>query len=92
MEEPWPGSISLQGSEDADISPGGLQGEKPDHLAQCCWVPGGDGSFSGMAAFMGYWGQTSRRFSVVFLSLGKLEVEMPPEEHAPGMSITGSVL
>lgn len=53
--EAWPGIILLQGSEDTDISPDGLQGEKPDHLAQCCWVPGGDGT-SATAAFMDYWG------------------------------------
>lgn len=29
---------------------------------------------------------------MVLLSLGKLKVEMPPAESAPGMSITGSVL
>lgn len=39
-----------------------------------------------------YWGQINKCFSVVLLSLGKLKVEMPPEECAPGMSITGSVL
>lgn len=85
MEEPWPGSSSPQGSEDTDISPGGLQEEKPGHLAQCCWVPVGDGSSLGTAAFLGYWGQMSRRFSVVLLSRGKHKVEMPPEEHAPVM-------
>lgn len=51
----------------------------------------GDGSSSGMAAFVSYWGQMSRHFSVMLLCLGKLKVEMPSEEHASGMSTTGSV-
>ena len=50
---------------------GELQGKKPDHLARCCWVPSGDGSSLGTAAFVGYWEQMSRHFSVVLLSLGK---------------------
>lgn len=39
-----------------------------------------------------YWGQINKCLPVVLLSLGKLKVEMPPEECAPGMSITRSVL
>lgn len=42
--------------------------------------------------FRNGWGQINKCFSVVLLSLGKLKVEMPPEECAPGMSITGSML
>lgn len=38
LEEPWPGSILLQASEDMNVSPGGLQMEKPAPLSQCCWV------------------------------------------------------
>ena len=45
-----------------------------------------------MAVFVGDWGQLSRHFSVVLLSLGKLRIEVPPEERALGMSITGSML
>lgn len=63
-----------------------------NHLTQCCRVPSGDGSSLGTSVFVGCWGQISRHFSAVFLSLGKLKVEMPPEEHAPGMIITETML
>lgn len=39
-----------------------------------------------------YWGQINKYLPVMLLSLGKLEVEMPAEECAPGMSLTWSVL
>lgn len=40
----------------------------------------------------GYWGQINKYLPVMLFSLGKLEVEMPPEECAPGMSLTWSML
>lgn len=39
-----------------------------------------------------YWGQINKCLPVVLLSLGKLKMETPPEECAPGMSITWGLL
>jgi len=62
MEEPWPGTILLQGSEDMGIYPGGLQGKKPDHLARCSWVPGWRWPFFGNGCFRGWLGTTEQAF------------------------------
>lgn len=83
MEEPWPGS---QGT-DISPNPQGCEGK-----SQITWV-GATESLVEVAVLQEWllsdsWGC----LPVVLLSLGKLKVETPPEESAPGMSITWSLL